>query len=193
MWSSALYRKSRCLTQGSGHSWMGYLPKIKVPKSCSGLNICLWKILEVDMDWSVTWILSTCDLHEPKFCSVDVIWIFQTRGLSEVFLSEKKKKSPFFHLMVSEDREILMCLGNLFHCLNTLAANSVCLASHLIFPDLNYIHWFLLWPTFPRQKSHLIASDFLQEYICVLWSSHISGFFLKKETDQAHCESFFPL
>lgn len=55
-------------------------------------------------------------------------------------LRKKKKKSPFFHLIVPEDRQILMCLGNLFHCLNTLTANSVCLASHLIFPDLNYIH-----------------------------------------------------
>lgn len=133
----------------------------------------------------MTKILRTCDLHGP----IDLPngHCMKPSHLAKVYLLEK----CLVLIWRSQEMKKYMCILGVYSSalpLSLLIQYGLFLI--WFFLTLNYTHWFLQWPIFPRQKSHLAATDFLQEHICVLWSSHFSGFLFRKETDQTHSEAF---
>lgn len=128
---SVLYRKPRLLT---GLLWKGQLHKIKGTKSYIELNLFLWKILEMDTEWS--WILRTCELHGP----INIpIWycIYPVKGVSF-------GKNPG---LLNAPRDGLVWipahLGSVFQYLNTLTVYSVWVFSHFIISDFELHLWIL--------------------------------------------------
>lgn len=134
-------------------------------------------------------------VHDPNFKGFWFTWTYQSAQLIlyEAFTPDKGVsfgKMTDVYLKVPGDGVILVYLGSLFQCLNTLTVNSVWLVSHLIFSDLELHPSILAMTYFSYTKEPSCSHWFSLEYICVLWSSCFSGFLLIKETDQAHCEAF---
>jgi len=67
----------------------------------------------------------------------------QLSHLAKVYLLAKSS----FHLKASGDGEIIVYLGSLFQCLNTLIVNSEWHVSHLIFSDFE-LHSLILAVTY---------------------------------------------